>query len=124
MPHGQFTNVTLNGDGRLLITGKSVHHEGIEEDLPSAIQIAVIALDDHEKRSEAKCESIGTTWPALAPCQTDGHGEFGEGDDVILIGAATHSVYGFPNPFIWHDFFCIGAAGSRTPHPVTVVVPT
>ena len=122
MPHGQFTNISLTGDGRIHIEGKSLHHESPAP--PKLIALAVIAIDNNEKRVDCPATTTGGKWSGFAPVDTEHHGSFTAGEEVLVLAGATHDGHAedVPNPFVWHAYYRIGAKGSRNPPELTVVV--
>lgn len=114
MPHGLFTSVSLQADGKLIVRGSTHEAESV-----SAMHIAVIAIDDPEQRSEAAlipkatavASRLGPTWDA--PTHAHSGDPFVKGDVVVAVGSATHDSADHPNPFLWHGFFKIIKEGEQ-----------
>ncbi|MEY2516380.1 MAG: hypothetical protein QOJ89_3738 [bacterium] len=124
MPHGQFTNVSMEDDDTLLIEGLHEH----ELDLIRSIQVAVIAVADHEKRVDAKpLNTVATAsnlipdnlldgWGVRAPAVADNGERFKPGDEVIAVGATDHLPKdGLANPIVWFGAFRIQPTGGKAP---------
>ena len=123
MPHGNFTNVSLTGDGKILVEGEFSLHAGGGDHRPIAIEVALVAVDNSEKRVEGRPSSLSNPWSAELDLKASNGEMFTVNEVVVVVGGALHEeeATGHPNPFVWHGFYRVGAEGTRQRDEVKLV---
>lgn len=131
MPFPRFINLTLDAKTN------TIEAEGttgaIDEDplvdMVTDFDVAVIALDDPDRRVEAglhaaDADKLIDPWTCVCDNVIAGHESFAVGDVVIVVGSATHTSDALKSPFLWHGFYRVKAAGDPMPNEVVLVAQT
>lgn len=103
MAFNAFTSVRSDNNGMLLVAGKT----DLDIDHVSAIHVAVIDAKNPERRMQVVVDGLMQGWSASAPNEAVGYGAFEIGERVVVVGAATHDLSSYPDPYLWEGTFTV-----------------